>query len=67
MSDVALHTHGKTEHTHAWASVPHMHILRAVCQRDECDGCEAHDIHSDASDYRQRARERAGNEGLGGP
>jgi hypothetical protein len=65
MSDIALHQHGKTEHTHAWATVPHTHVLRAVCLREECEGHVTHNIHPDADDHRQKARERAGAEGIG--
>jgi hypothetical protein len=65
MNDVALHQHGKTEHTHAWANVPHMHLLRAVCSRPECKDFGTHNIHADAHDHRQEARERAAQEGIG--
>lgn len=32
-------------HTHAWASEPHTHSLRAICRRPECEGCTTHNIH----------------------
>lgn len=43
-----IHAHGNRVHAHAHASVPHGHIMRAVCQRPECDGFETHDIHPEA-------------------
>lgn len=48
--DIAEHVHGagklsEVVHTHAWATEPHTHMLRAICRRPECDGCETHNIH----------------------
>jgi hypothetical protein len=47
--DSEKHTHrsGCRElvHTHAWASEPHNHMLRAVCGEPECAGCFTHNIH----------------------
>lgn len=63
--DISVHVHGKMEHQHAWASVPHTHVLRAVCQRTECESAETHNIHPDRTDHRQKARERAGVDGIG--
>jgi hypothetical protein len=39
------HTHGKIEHTHAWASIEHSHLLRGICGDEACSGCETHNIH----------------------
>ncbi len=33
------------EHTHAWSSTPHNHILREICLRPECEEFETHNIH----------------------
>lgn len=45
MRDVWPHTHGKREHSHAWSSLEHSHLLREVCQRPECVGSATHNIH----------------------
>lgn len=45
MRHTKTHEHGAREHTHAFADAPHVHILRAICQRRECDGWPTHDIH----------------------
>lgn len=39
------HTHGNRSHTHAHADIPHGHMLRAICQRPECESYPTHDIH----------------------
>lgn len=45
--DITVHQHGKTSHFHAGGSMPHGHMLRAICQRIECQlaACPTHDIH----------------------
>jgi hypothetical protein len=48
--DVVGHEHPlpgeKTyEHYHAWGSMPHLHLLRAVCGRPECGDSPTHNIH----------------------
>ncbi len=44
--DVVEHTHGPfATHTHAGGSIPHDHILRAVCTDPRCEGFETHNIH----------------------
>lgn len=43
--DVVEHLHGCRAHTHAWGSVPHTHMARAICHRPECEGCPTHNIH----------------------
>jgi hypothetical protein len=40
------HSHGKTTHTHAWASIEHNHLLRGLCSDEACEGCETHNLHS---------------------
>lgn len=43
-----LHKHmhsDKTIHTHAFGNLDHSHNLLAICKREECDGCEVHNIH----------------------
>lgn len=45
MTTVAQHRHGNLEHSHAHAYIPHSHLLRAVCLREECRGCATHNIH----------------------
>jgi hypothetical protein len=48
--DAVKHVHGapgscrQVEHTHAWGSEPHSHILRAVCGRPECKGWPTHNV-----------------------
>jgi hypothetical protein len=44
------HVHGRHNHDHAHSDVPHSHIMRAVCLRDECEGFHTHDIHSGPND-----------------
>lgn len=39
------HAHGKLKHAHAHADEPHAHLLRAICQRPECEPYPTHDIH----------------------
>lgn len=51
---IAMHEHGtggcrSYRHAHAWPEVPHSHILRAICQRPECEGCATHNIHEGGS------------------
>jgi hypothetical protein len=43
---MAEHIHGRFNHDHAHSEVPHSHIMRAVCLRDECAGFSTHNIHS---------------------
>lgn len=43
--DIVEHSHGLRTHRHAWGSVSHNHLLRAVCNRPECRGAETHNIH----------------------
>lgn len=43
--DIVTHNHGDAVHTHAWGSVPHNHMARAVCHRIECDTYPTHNIH----------------------
>ena len=44
-STVAEHRHARRSHAHAWAATPHDHMLRQLCCREECAGCEAHNVH----------------------
>ena len=39
------HRHGDKTHMHAWSSLEHSHTQRELCQRDECEGCEKHNVH----------------------
>jgi hypothetical protein len=39
------HKHGNIEHTHAWASIQHDHLLRGICGDEACKGTERHNIH----------------------
>jgi hypothetical protein len=45
--DVVTHHHGNTNrsHIHAWGSIPHTHMVRAICHRPECVGYPTHNIH----------------------
>jgi hypothetical protein len=45
-NDVAEHVHRQRSHKHAWASHPHSHFMRAICNEQACTGCPTHDIHS---------------------
>lgn len=41
------HSHGgKYNHVHAFGEVSHNHMLRAICQRPECQGLPTHNIHN---------------------
>ncbi len=42
-------------HTHAWASEPHTHAMRAVCRRPECEGCPTHNIHPAPDEWSNHA------------
>jgi hypothetical protein len=44
-NDGGNHTHGGVVHSHAFKSVAHNHMLRAICQRPECAGQPTHNIH----------------------
>ena len=48
-TDRKKHRHGSGkmayEHKHAWASIEHLHILRGLCRRPECQGTAFHNIH----------------------
>lgn len=39
------HEHLGRTHEHAHGALPHTHMLRAICQRDECRGFPTHDVH----------------------
>ena len=48
-STLSEHRHAQYSHAHAWAAVPHDHLLRQVCGREECAGCETHNVHGDGA------------------
>lgn len=39
------HWHGTTDHRHAYADIPHVHLQRAICNRPECASYPQHDVH----------------------
>jgi hypothetical protein len=44
--DIIQHDHGPfVTHTHAGGSIPHDHLLRAICHDPRCEGFETHNIH----------------------
>jgi hypothetical protein len=45
VGDVSSHDHRSRTHTHTHASVPHNHMLRAICARPECQATPTHNIH----------------------
>lgn len=57
-NDAYEHIHGRTVHTHAFASLPHSHFMRAVCGFRECIGYPTHNIHP-APDMIDEDRRRA--------
>lgn len=46
---VVEHEHGRADrarsHSHAYGSITHSHLLRAICREPECAGCATHNIH----------------------
>lgn len=59
--DLNEHVHyegskNEVRHTHAWAATSHHHILRAICNKEECEGQETHNIHSSKEEWHNRIR-----------